>query len=117
MLPKIKGVGKIVVYASTDAPTAHAAGFNVEWRAGLAFRNSDATAALCIYEIGKDPASSGLHLDAAAGQALAVGLMVEAAVEGSSVEIDNHSNGREQLWRRFSDADALDLSARIWAAL
>lgn len=116
-LPKIKGIGKIVAHAANDEATAHIAGYSVEWRSGLKFRNSAETAALCIYVSGRDPRLSGLHLDEAAARKLAADLRAEIAKPGSSVSVNNHSGGNEQIWQRFTDADATILASRILGAL
>lgn len=113
MAAKLKGLGTINAHPSTGAPTKRASDYDVAWVSGLAFRNSTATAAACVTPNGKDPRTSGLHLSIDAARDVASQLRRAAAEPGGSVDVANHSGGRENLWQRFSDADALVLADRV----
>lgn len=113
MAVKIKGVGKINAHASTGPPTKRASDYDVAWVSGLEFRNSDATAAVCVTPKGKDPRTSGLHLTIEAAKDVAAQLLTEAAAAGGAVEVTNHAAGLEKLWQRFADQEAVYLADKI----
>lgn len=115
-LPKLKLPGLVVARVATEIPTKQASQYRVAWVDGLRFRNSDETAALCIFPARRDPYRSGLHLTFSAAQELAVGLWSAAAGQ-ASVQVWNHRGGEPQEWERFSAADALVLADAIGGAL
>lgn len=112
-LPKLKSEGKVVAHASTLPPTKRASDYDVAWVSGLEFRNSDATAAVCVTPKGRDPRTSGLHLTVDAARDVAAQLLVEAALEWGAVDVTNHAAGVEKLWQRFADQEAVYLADKI----
>ena len=115
-LPKYKELGLITAHASSGQPTASASSYSVEWVTNLQFRNSTATAALCIFPSQKDPKYNGLHLAPDAARELANELETQSQIL-TAVDVDNHRSGVVQVWERFSDSDAIQLTQRIRTAM
>lgn len=112
-LPKLKSAGLVGARASTGAATKRASDYDVAWVSGLAFRNSDATAAVCVTPRGKSPADSGLHLTTDAAAELADALTYAAGANFGAVEVTNHRDGVDRLWQRFSQQDAVWLADNL----
>lgn len=113
-LPKLKQPGEITAHASSSRPTASASAYRVAWVPGLRLRDTTATTAVCVTVKTHDPKVDGLHLTAPAARELAAELRAQAT--STAVDVDNHSHGHTNVWKRFSRADALSIAGGLTAA-